>query len=56
MAMNRVVLLLILLLLLLSAIKIKVRFVKLCASGGESPPGLKAKPLEFRTKEMNGKV
>jgi hypothetical protein len=33
-----------------------VRFVKLCASGGESPPSLAAMPLEFKVKTMNGKV
>src|SRR2546426_12031078 len=34
-----------------------VRFVKLCASGGESPPSPAAnKPPEFGTKGMNGKV
>jgi hypothetical protein len=33
-----------------------VRFEKLCASGGESPPSLAARPLEFRVKTTNGKV
>jgi len=33
-----------------------VRSVKLCESGGESPPGLAAEPPEFRMKMMNGKV
>ena len=33
-----------------------VRFEKLCVSGGESPPSLVVKPLEFRVKTMNGKV
>jgi len=37
-------------------IKIKVRFEKLCASGGESPPGLATKSLEFGVKTLNGKV
>ena len=34
----------------------KVRSEKWCVSGGESPPSLEAKPLEFRAKAMNGKV
>lgn len=29
---------------------------KLCEVGGESPPGLAAKPPGFRTKELDGKV
>jgi len=33
-----------------------VRSVKLCAAGGESPPSPEAEPLEFGTKEKNGKV
>ena len=33
-----------------------VRFVKSCASEGESPSSLAAEPLEFRTNVMNGKV
>jgi len=33
-----------------------VRFVKLCVTGGESPPSLADEPLEFRTNVMNGKV
>ena len=34
----------------------QVRSEKACVTGGESPPSLEAKPLEFRTKVMNGKV
>ena len=37
-------------------IKIKVRFVKLCATGGESPLSLGEEPLEFEAKAENGKV
>src|ERR1017187_5572055 len=33
-----------------------VRSEKACVTGGGSSPGLEAKPLEFRTKVMNGKV
>jgi len=37
-------------------IRIKVRFVKLCAPGGESPLSLAVEPLEFEAKAENGKV
>jgi hypothetical protein len=33
-----------------------VRSEKACVAGGESPPSSAARPPEFRTKEMNGKV
>jgi hypothetical protein len=33
-----------------------VRFGKLCASGGESPPSPADRLLEFRVKTKNGKV
>jgi hypothetical protein len=36
--------------------RMQVRSEKSCVTGGGSPPGLEAKPLEFRTKVMNGKV
>ena len=39
-----------------SAVRKQVRSEKACVTGGGSPPGLEAKPLEFRTKVMNGKV
>ena len=32
------------------------RSEKSCVTGGVSPPGLEAMPLEFRTKVMDGKV
>jgi hypothetical protein len=41
---------------IMSKSKSKVRFVKPCASGGESPPSRAAKPSEFEVKTMNGKV
>jgi hypothetical protein len=34
----------------------QVRSEKSCVTGGGCPPGLEAKPLEFRTKVMDGKV
>jgi hypothetical protein len=34
----------------------QVRSEKGCVTGGESPPSLEAKPLEFRAKAMDGKV
>ena len=34
----------------------QVRSEKLCVTGGESPSGLAARPLEFETKVTNGKV
>jgi hypothetical protein len=37
-------------------IRMQVRSEKSCVTWGGSPPGLEAKPLEFRTKVMNGKV
>ena len=36
--------------------RMQVRSEKSCVIGGGSPRGLEAKPLEFRTKVMNGKV
>jgi hypothetical protein len=34
----------------------QVRSGKACETGGESPPGLEAKPPEFRAKVKKGKV
>ncbi len=36
--------------------RMKVRSEKRRVSGGESPPSLEAKPLEFGAKAMDGKV